>query len=145
MKLEDIHALWDVDSVIDRTDLVNQSLLTVSLHSKYLRILSHEKMLLLKIDADLKRLKLDKYEFYTQGPTRETQKLGWKMPDRGAVLKGMAQQYMEADSDIVALALKVGLQQEKVSVLESIIRMINNRGFQIKNAIDVLKFEAGGH
>jgi len=39
--------------------------------------------------------------------------------------------------------LKTSLQQEKVDYLEAILRQINNRGFQIKNAIDWNKFISG--
>ena len=33
--------------------------------------------------------------------------------------------------------------QEKINYVESIIKMINNRGFQIKSAIDWIKFKHG--
>ena len=33
--------------------------------------------------------------------------------------------------------------QEKINYVEAVIKMINNRGFQIKSAIDWIKFKHG--
>ena len=91
----------------------------------------------------MRQLKLAKYEFYTQGPTKETQDLGWELPARGMILKAEMPMYLEGDKDIIELSLKIGLQQEKVELLESIIKSLSNRGFQIKAAIDWFKFTMG--
>ena len=40
-------------------------------------------------------------------------------------------------------SLRVSVQEEKVNYLEAILRQINNRGFQIKNAIDWNRFITG--
>ena len=37
----------------------------------------------------------------------------------------------------------IAYHKEKIEFLESVIRTINNRGFQIKNAIDWEKFKVG--
>jgi hypothetical protein len=36
------------------------------------------------------------------------------------------------------------MQQEKVDLLESIIKSIHNRGYQLKTALDFLRFTMGG-
>ena len=46
-------------------------------------------------------------------------------------------------SDIVTLSLKIGYQQEKIELLESIIKSLSNRGYNIKAAIDWTKFTMG--
>lgn len=143
MKLEEIYTEWDVDSDIDTTDLGNESIKIPKLHNKYYRLYTNEKLLLRKYESEMKSLKLSKYEFYTQGPSAETKELGWTMPARGMILKQEMPMYMEADKEIIALSLKIGLQQEKVELLESIIKGLVNRGFQIKSAIDWHKFTMG--
>jgi hypothetical protein len=45
--------------------------------------------------------------------------------------------------ELIDLSLKIGMQQEKVELLESIIKSLKNRGFQIKSAIDWFKFTMG--
>jgi hypothetical protein len=51
--------------------------------------------------------------------------------------------YIEADEDIIKLSLKIGVQQEKIDFLESIIKTIINRGYNIKSAIEFIKFTNG--
>lgn len=144
MKIEDIFALWEADSKIDRTELSDESLKIPQLHHKYYKIFTNERLLLRKLEADSKILKLEKYEFYTQGHTKETQEKGWELPARGMILKADLPMYMESDKEIIELNLKIGYQLEKIELLENIIKTISNRGFQIKNAIDWNKFIQGG-
>lgn len=143
MKLESIFELWDVDSKINREDLSDESLRISTLHSKYHKIYTQERLTLRKYEHELKQLKLDKYEFYTQGPTKETMEKGWQLPPVGKVIRSDVDKYMDADKDIIELSLKVGVQHEKIELLESILKTIHNRGFQIKNAIDWIKFTSG--
>lgn len=143
MKLEQIHEMWSQDSKIDHTELSHEALRIPQLHHKYLQVFTHERLVLRKYETDLKRLRLDKYEFYTQGPTPETQEKGWKLPPIGRVIKSDVGNYVDSDIDIINLTLKVGMQQEKVDLLDSIIRSLNNRGYLIKSAIDFEKFKVG--
>lgn len=143
MKLDEIYELWREDSQIDRTELGEESLKIPQLHYKYFKIYSTERLTLKKYEADMKQLRLSKYEFYTQGPTKETQDLGWELPPVGKVLKTDAPTYIDADKDVVDLSLKISMQQEKLEILDSIIRSLNNRGYNIKSAIDWEKFKVG--
>jgi len=143
MLLEQIHDEWAKDSDIDKTELGEESLKIPKLHNKYFQIFSKERLLLRKYEADMKKLKLEKYEFYTQGPSKETKDRDWELPSKGIILKQEMPMYLEADKDIIELSLKIGYQQEKVEFLDSIIRSLTNRGFQIKAAIDWYKFTMG--
>lgn len=143
MKLDDIFTLWNVDANIDRTELGDEALKIPKLHAKYYAIFTEERLRLRKYETDLKRLRLDKYEFYTQGPTQETHDLGWKLPAIGKVIKSDAYTYVDADSDIIDLTLKIGIQQEKIELLDSIIRTLTNRGYLLKTAVDWEKFKVG--
>jgi hypothetical protein len=142
MKLEKIFEEWKVDSEMDRTELGEESLKIPKLHHKYFQVYSSEKLLLKKYEMDMKRLKLDKHEFYTQGPNEHTPP-EWKLPAKGLILKADIPMYMEADEDIISLNLKIGLQMEKIELLESIIKNLTNRGYLIKNAIDWSRFTSG--
>jgi hypothetical protein len=142
MKLEEIYEAWKVDSNIDRTELGEESLKIPKLHHKYFQAYSSEKLLLKKYEMDLKKLKLDKHEFYSQGPN-ETTPSEWKLPAKGLILKADIPMYMEADEDIIKMNLKIGIQMEKIELLESIIKSLGNRGYLIKNAIDWARFTSG--
>lgn len=143
MKLEDIFDEWEKDSKIDRQILDQEVLAISTLHAKYHKIFTYERLSLKKLEAELKELKLLKFEFYTQGPTKEAIDAGWRLPPIGKVLKADAGNYVDADRDIINLTLKIGLQHEKITLLESIIRTLQNRGYNIKSAIDFIKFTAG--
>jgi hypothetical protein len=143
MKIEDILAEWEKDSEVDKTELGDASLSLAKLHHKYYRILIKEKMILKTYESEMKTLKLEKHEFYTQGPNEETVKKGWQFPAKGMVLKQDLPLYLEADKEIIQLSLRIGLQQEKVYFLESIIKTINAMGYNIKSAIDWQKFING--
>jgi hypothetical protein len=143
MKLESILDLWAEDSNIDTRDLGSESLKIASLHNKYHKIFTHERIVLRKLEMEMKVLKLEKHEFYTQGPTKETHERGWVLPPIGKILKAEVSNYIDADKDIIELTLKIGIQHEKIELLSSIIKSLQNRGFQIKTALDWLKFTSG--
>jgi len=144
MNIDDILNLWQEDVKIDKTELGDEALNIPKLHHKYYQIFVKEKLILRKYDSEFKQLKLDKYEFLTQGPNEETKDKGWRLPAKGMILKGDIPLYLDADDDIVNLSLKIGLQQEKIELLDSIIKSIMNRNFVIKNAIDWNRFTMGG-
>lgn len=144
MKIEDILEEWKKDSQIDNTELGDELSKIPKLHQKYFEIYIQEKMILKSHEADMKRLKLEKYEFYTQGPNEETLAKGWKFPAKGMILKTDVGLYMDGDPDIIKLSLKIGLQQEKLELLESIIKSFNSRGYNIRAAIDWMKWTSGG-
>ena len=143
MTLEEIFELWEKDSVVDRVELGNAALRLAKLHHKYYQIFSKERLMYKKLESDMKVLKLEKYEFYTDGPTSEQIEKGWKLPARGKIIRSDATNYVEADSDIIALNLKLAYQMEKLNLLESIIKTIGNQSFNIKSAIEWEKFKVG--
>lgn len=144
VKFEQLFEEWKKDSEIDKTELDDESLKIPKLHSKYYNIYITEKSLLKKLEADMKLLKLEKYEFFNQGHNEETKRKGWELPAKGLILKAEIPMYMEADKDMIQLSLKIGVQQEKVDFLESIIKSFATRGYLIKNAIDFQRFASGG-
>jgi hypothetical protein len=144
VKFEDVLVEWDKDCIIDKTELGYESVKIPKLHNKYYKIFIAERSALKSLEAQMKILKLDKHEFYTQGHTQETKEKGWELPARGMILKSDLSMYMDADKDIIALSLKIGLQQEKVEALEAIIKTLNNRGYLLKTAMDWVKFQNGG-
>lgn len=143
MKLESIFELWGEDAKINREMIDEESLKISKLHHKYHQIYTNERLTLRRLETELKVLRLEKFEFYTQGPTKETMERGWQLPPIGKILKADANTYVDADKDIINLSLKIGIQHEKIELLESIIKTIQNRGFQLKTALDWIKFTSG--
>lgn len=143
MKLEEIESLWEKDSKVDQTDLTRESLIISELHSKYYNVLSREKIAMAKCNIAYKKLKRLKQEYYTGTLDKQTlNEYEWE-PWRLKVLRQDLDIYFDSDKDMTEAVLAVAEQQQKVDFLDSIIKTLNSRNFNIKNAIDFLKFTNG--
>lgn len=143
MTLDEIFEEWSGDTQIDQTELGNAALGLAKMHHKYYQMLSRERLLGKKLEAELKQLKLEKMEFYQDGPTQEQIDRGWKLPAKGRILRSDVGNYVDSDSDVVAAQLKLAYQNEKIDLLQDIIKTISNRGFHIKSAIEWERFKVG--
>jgi hypothetical protein len=123
--------------------LGNEALNIPKLHHKYFKIFTNERLVLRKYEAELKQLKLAKNEFFTMGPTEETHAKGWRLPPQGKIIRSDVNNYIEADQEVIDMSLRIGVQQEKIELLESIIKSLTGRGFNIKAAIEWEKFKVG--
>ena len=144
LKLEEILDTWDKDAIPDKTDLGNAALGIDKLQSKWLRIRVIEKLKLHKLEAELKELRLEKYEFYSQGPSKETKDKGWKVPSRGMIMKADMPTYMDADAELITKNLECAYQREKCDAVDLILKTISARNWNIRAALDDLKFKSGG-
>ena len=143
MQLDSLFELWKVDSEIDRSEIGEASTTIPKLHYKYYKLYSQERLTLRKLEAEYKVLFKDKWEYYQGNMSEEDLKEREWEPFPLKVLKTDIDKYIDSDTDIVKHNYKIEYQKEKIDFLESVIRSINNRGFQIKNAIDWEKFKVG--
>ena len=145
MKLEDIQELWHRDSEIDYTELGTESIRIPQIHDKYLKIFTDERIRLKGVEFELSKMVRTKTEYYSGKMSQEElEQHGWEQY-LGRLLKNEIVKYIESDDDVIKLKQQLVVLQEKVNYLDSVIRMINNRGFQIKNALDWLKFTNGNN
>jgi len=143
VRLDEINNEWAKDAVIEADRLDDHSRDIPRLHAKYSRFLSEERMIMRNLEADRDRLRLAKWERLTgMMSVDELKERGWE-PERKRVLKNDVDMYLAADDDMIQLNLRIGLQQEKVKLLESIVHSINSRSFTIGNAVKYLLFKAG--
>lgn len=141
--IEQIKELWKTDAKINIDDLANESAKIPQLHSKYYNLFVDEKIKLRTIQGEYKLLRRLKYEYYLGKLSPEQiNKLGWD-PFEIKILKQDADIYLDSDIDLISEILKIGIQQERVDFLESIIKNINGRGFHIKSAIDFIRWSGG--
>ena len=145
MKLEDIQEFWHRDSEIDYTELGTESIRIPQIHDKYLKIFTDERIRLKGVEFELSKMVRIKTEYYSGKMSQEElERRGWEQY-LGRLLKNEIVKYIESDDDVIKLKQQLVVLQEKVNYLDSVIRMINNRGFQIKNALDWLKFTNGNN
>ena len=143
MKLEEIQEFWNADRDIDITELANESVRIPQIHDKYLKIYIDERIRLKGLQFELTKLVRLKTDYYSGKLTQEElEKLGWEQ-FLHRLLKNEISTYIEADEDVIKTKKNIVLIEEKCHYLDSIIKMISNRGFQIKSAIDWIKYKSG--
>ena len=145
MKLEDIQELWNRDREIDYTELGTESIRIPQIHDKYLKIFTDERIRLKGLELELAKLVRAKTDYFSGRMSQEElDRRGWEQ-FLGRLLKNEIANYIESDDDIIKIKQQIVVLQEKINYLDAVIRMINNRGFQIKNALDWLKFSHGNN
>jgi len=141
MDLEKIQEMWQRDSVIDPDNLHNESLKISQLHSKYYTIYNTITLLREKARETFNRVKLERYNYYTgKAPIEvyEEEPFPYKVRDKEAL-----QRHMDADEKLSKLEMKIRYYDVMLKFLEEVIRMISNRNYSIKNAIEFMKFTSG--
>lgn len=143
MKTEEIISAWEVDCEIDKTELGKESLRIPQLHSKYLKEFYMAKTAYVKYNQDYKNTSKLKHQYYQGLLTKEElDENGWD-PHPLRILKSDMPLYLESDEDLQLIRNKIKLTEDKIEILENIIRTLNNRGYLIKNAIEWERFKMG--
>ena len=140
MNLEELQAQADKDLVIDDTELDTESLKTPILHNKYLQYYNKFNLLLKKSQWEERTLNREKWEYYTGKSDPSVYK---EKPFDLKVLKADVHIYISSDVDLQKIQAKVVYQEAIVYYLEQILKIINNRSFTIKNAIEWRRFTSG--
>ena len=144
MKFDDIMDLWQQDANMDNSELGEESLKIPQLHHKYYKMLVQEGLLLKKYEQDYKVMNRLKFEYYMGVLDEDTlREHDWE-PFQLKVLKQDLSTYIDSDADMQTIQAKIDIQKQKIAFLESVVKMVSNRGFLIKNAIDWERFKVGG-
>ena len=133
LDLDTIQRMWEQDSKIDPDNLHTESLNIPILHSKYFEI--HNTILLLKKKAEQqkKNIRHQKYEYFT-GKADPDVYLENPFPKKIRD-KETLQGYLDSDEKLSHSSLKVDYYETMLIYVDSILKMISNRTYQIKNAI----------
>lgn len=141
-ELEKILNLWKEDSVIDQTEPSRELLRIPTLHSKYIDLLAHFKVSSKKTHFKILEMKKVKWEYYTGKLSQEElDQYGWE-PFR-YTLKSDISYYLESDPDIIKLYKAKAMQDEIISVLESILNELKQRTWQLKEFCAWERFVSG--
>ena len=141
MNLEKIQEMWQRDSDIDPDNLHDESLKIPQLHSKYYTLYNTITLLREKARTQYTKIKLDRYNFYTGKAPAEVsaeEPFPYKVREKDAI-----QRHLEADEKLTTIDLKIKYYDTELKFLEEIIKNVSNRTFQIKNAIEWNRFQAG--
>ena len=135
LKNEVYLALKVNDEKLDTEALKNQEL-----YAKYLDHKSRFELLLHKAKGDYKKMYREKWEYYGG---KADAKVYVTKPFDLKVLKTDLGVYISADEEIIDAENKIGYLETVVDYIKGVIKSVDNRGWDIKNAIEWKKFEAG--
>jgi hypothetical protein len=139
--LDKIQSMWENDSKIDIDNLHTESLNIPSLHAKYFELYNNILLLKKKADQQKKNIRHQKYEYYSGKADPEVyieNPFPKKVRDKDTL-----QKYLDADQSLSQISLKVEYYDVMLNYLQDILKMIHNRTYQIKNAIEYQRFASG--
>tara|TARA_R100000458_G_scaffold53293_1_gene55409 strand:- start:831 stop:1262 length:432 start_codon:yes stop_codon:yes gene_type:complete len=141
MNLETIQGMWEKDSQIDPDELHTASLVVPTLHAKYYQLYNDLRLLRTKSKKVYQKVLQERYLYYSgkaEPEVYEKDPFPYKVREKDAI-----QRYLDSDQRLSDAELKVEYYNTMLDYLENIIKTIQNRTFQIKNAIEWQKFIRG--
>ena len=131
------------DLVINENDLHTESLNTPQLHNKYLIFHENSKLELEKLEFQEKILKRNKWLYYTgKLGDDDMKRLNWE-PFDYTILKTDIPMFLDSDEDMQKIRAKISLQKSVVDYLEEVVKIVSSRQWNIKSAIEWIKFTQG--
>ena len=139
--LDTIQRMWEQDSKIDPDNLHTESLNIPILHAKYFEIYNNIVLLKKKAEQQKRNIRHERYEYYS-GKADPHVYVESPFPKKIRDKETM-QKYLDADEKLSQVCLKIDYYETMLNYIESILKVIQNRTYQIKNAIKFIRFTAG--
>ena len=133
--------MWNEDSKIDPDNLHTESLNIPVLHSKYYDIYNTLMLLRKKAEQQRKNIRHERYEYFSGKADPEVyidNPFPKKIRDKETM-----QKYLDADTKLSGVSLKIEYYEVMLRFIEEILKQITNRTYQIKNAIEFMRFSSG--
>jgi len=141
LNLDMIQSMWEEDSKIDIDNLHEESLKVPQLHAKYHELMNNLILLRAKAEQLKKNIRHDRYEYFSGKADPDVyieNPFPKKIRDKDTM-----QKYLDADEKLSESSMKIQYYETMISYLDSILKQISNRTYQIKNSIEWHKFQAG--
>lgn len=144
MNLDEIQQNWKKDCSINELDLSRESLKIPHLHSKYIDLLVGAKRQVSRAGHDLARMQHVKSKYY-KGELTKAELEGYELiPYQfNKPLKSEMEAILDADEDCIKIKENIEGLGIMIYFLESVMKSIQSRSFDIKNSIEWGKFQAG--
>ena len=141
MTLEELKQESYKDLPINKVENIDQeSFFNQEIKAKWLDYKSRFELLLARSKGDYQVMYREKWEYY--GGKADAKVYAAKPFDL-KVLKTDLQMYIASDNDIIELSNKIAYLETTIKFIDGVIKSIDNRGWDIKNAISWKQFEAG--
>jgi hypothetical protein len=139
--LDTIQKMWEKDSKIDIDNLHTESLNIPILHAKYFDLYNNILLLKKKAEQQKKNIRHQRYEYFTGKADPDVyveNPFPKKIRDKETL-----QGYLDSDEKLMQVSLKVEYYDTMLSYIDSILKLIFNRTYQIKNSIEYMRFQSG--
>ena len=140
MNLDELKLQVQRDLKVDDEHLDTESLKNQEIKATYLDHKTRYELLLYRAKGDYKRLYREKWEYYGG---KADAKIYASKPFDLKVLKTDLAVYITSDEEVINAENKIGYLETVVDYIKGVIKSVDNRGWDIKNAIEWKKFEAG--
>tara|TARA_B100001113_G_scaffold353257_1_gene356913 strand:+ start:1639 stop:2076 length:438 start_codon:yes stop_codon:yes gene_type:complete len=145
MKIEEIELLWESDSKIDSVDLKGESLKIPQLHQKYFKILNQEILTFKYLESQQNIIRKKLWAYYTGISIDENKNQVFPVKKGQKFTKDDINAFIDGDQEYQNTKLKMEYHEQIIKYLESIIKEISQRTWNIKNAIEWHKFTNPEH
>lgn len=144
MNIEQLQDMWEVDCQIDDNYLGETTTATPKLHSKYLKILVNIKLKHTKLSSDYNILRKNKFRLYRGELSRdELTQLGWQQWQGVKPLKNEMDEFLQGDTELNTMRVKIDYLETMIYFLESVMKQLQSRDYQISTAVKWKMFLAG--
>jgi len=139
--LDTIQRMWSEDAKIDPDNLHTESLNIPILHAKYYELYNNILLLRKKAEQQRKNIRHERYEYFS-GKADPDVYIDNPFPKKIRDKETM-QKYLDADEKLSGVSLKIDYYDTMLEYLENILKQVTNRTYQIKNAIEFMRFSSG--
>ena len=141
MNLETLQDKWKEDSVIDPDKYGEESVRIPQLHMRYLEFYNTFSLMKKDRESEMKALVRDKWIYYKgKAPSTVYKEVPF---DLKLTTTDEIKMFIGADDEIRKLQYKIDYIEQTIFFLDGVLRQINSRNYQIKNAIEWERFQSG--
>ena len=140
MKIDDIKTQLEKDKKIDHTQLDTESLRIPELAVKYQQMAHDEALRLRFLEKEYNVAKYNRWMYYTGKADPEVYN---KEPFDHKVLKSDINIFLDSDLILNEIQDKIIAQTEKLKLVVEAGKVMQNKSFNIKNALEHQKFMGG--
>ena len=141
MNLETLQDKWKEDCQIDTDQYGNASIIIPQLHQRWMEFYNTFSLMKKDRESEMRMLVRDKWVYYKGKASTTIYKTA---PfDLKLTTNDEIKMFIAADDDIRKLQLKIDYIEQTIFFLDGILRQINGRSYQIKNAVEWERFQSG--
>jgi hypothetical protein len=144
IKLRELKSEWVEDAKIDKLELGDEATRIPELHSKYVFLYADSKLALRKAEAEYYKTRSMMRRYYRgELSLEELQALKLKQYQGNRPLKDEMEELLNANDDLSLLKDRVEYYKTMALTLESILKSLGSRTWDVKNAIEWTKYTQG--